>query len=232
MLVQQILNGFYANTDANRYYRQVETLQNAINQFSLTLFKKLSGNLADYRLNAPVARMQFKETADIETQLLPFYRTIEGATTLGIVDLTRQPFSISSIETIRIAYSGGALTRPLKMWPDNQYYDAVTSRVHPPTQDYPYGNSIGVNKVEFTPSAGATSFQARVLVYPANCVLVSTDQISPSGVPILDSERTIDLEWDEGMADTFVNGIMGILGINMANGMVAQIGNAKQNQDL
>jgi len=232
MLVQQILNGFYANTDANRYYRQVEVLQNAINQFSLTLSKKLGGNLADYRLNAPVSAKYFDETSNLETQLAPFIQNYSAGFTGNIININPSGRTISKILGIRLNYGSG-FGRPARDYPQNQFYEAVDSRVHPATEKQPYYMLNGKNSYEIAPAPVETAnCSIDYLVYPLNCILVSTDQISPSGVPILDTTRSVDLEWDLGMADTFVNGIMGILGINMANGMVSQIGNAKQNQDL
>jgi len=228
MIVQQVVSTVLTYLNAAGYYKSSEEVANALNLTSLDLYKRLRGNLAQYRPGMPIASIQPEQTNVSSDAIAELYRIYQydgpGPLSITVDDDT----VVDIVESIEVQYgSGTATSYPVNVVPDNQYLMITNNPVITPIEKRPLGRMRGLLSFDVIPD---NYFRAkvRVLTLPTVCAFTFDD----SGGAIPDIVVTTDLNWSEDKIDNLVYGTVAALGFNLSNGVLVQAGNAMNEKQL
>jgi len=194
----------------------------------LDLYKRLRGNMAQYRPGSPIAAIQPEQTnvsADAIAELYRIYQ-YDGPGPLSIT--VEDDTVVDIVESIEVQYgSGTATSYPVNVVPDNQYLMMANNPVITPIEKRPLGRMRGLLSYDVLPD---NYFRAkvRVLTLPTVCEFTFVD----SDGPVPDIVVTTDLNWTSDKIDNLVYGTIAALGFNLSNGVLVQAGNAMNDKQL
>lgn len=228
MIVQQVVSIVLSYLNGSSYYKSAEEVQNALNTASLDIYKRLRGNLAQYRPGSPIPSIVPEQTnvsADAISELYQIYQ-YDGPGPLSIT--VEDDTVVDIIESIEVQYvDGNGTFYPVNIVPDNQYLMMSNNPVIPPIQKRPLGRMRGLLEFDVAP---ANYFRAKVraLTLPTVCAFTFVD----SGGAIPDIVVTTDLNWTSDKIDNLVYGTIAGLGFNLSNGVLVQAGNSMNERQL
>jgi hypothetical protein len=234
MIVQQVVTIILNLLNASSYYKSAAEVQDSLNIASLDLYKRLRGNLAQYRPGMPIASIQPEQTNVSSDAISELYRIMTGVrigptSEVFFIDNTGQGGAIADIiESIEIQHIKDGPFYPVNIVPDNQYLMMLHNPVIPPIEKRPLGRMQELLKFEIVPSLTSYDVKARVLTLPRVCEFTFTD----SGGAIPTITVTTDLNWSEDKIDNLVYGTIAALGFNLSNGVLVQAGNAMNEKQL
>lgn len=233
MIVQQVVSIVLSYLNGSSYYKSAEEVQNALNTASLDLYKRLRGNLAQYRPGMPIAAIQPEQTNVSSDAIAELYRILPGVriaptSEVFYIDATGQSVIADVVESIEIQYVKDGPFYPVNIVPDNQYLMMLHNPVIPPIEKRPLGRMQGLLRFEIVPSLTSYDVRARVLTLPRVCEFTFTD----SGGAIPTITVTTDLNWSEDKIDNLVYGTIAGLGFNLSNGVLVQAGNSMNDKQL
>jgi hypothetical protein len=227
MIVQQIVTIILNLLNASSYYKSAAEVQDSLNLTSLDLYKRLRGNMAQYRQGVPIASIQPEQTnvsSDAISELYQIYQ-FNGPAPLSIT--VGSPTVVDIIESIEVQYVAGGTFYPVNVVPDNQYLMMANNPVITPIEKRPLGRMRGLLEFDVLPD---NFFMAKVraLTLPTVCEFTFVD----SGGAIPTIVVTTDLNWTEDKIDNLVYGTIAALGFNLSNGVLVQAGNAMNEKQL
>jgi len=227
MIVQQIVTIILNLLNASSYYKSAAEVQDSLNIASLDLYKRLRGNMAQYRQGVPIASIQPEQTnvsSDAISELYHIYQ-FNGPAPLSIT--VGSPTVVDIIESIEVQYVAGGTFYPVNVVPDNQYLMMANNPVITPIEKRPLGRMRGLLEFDVLPD---NFFMAKVraLTLPTVCEFTFVD----SGGAIPTIVVTTDLNWTEDKIDNLVYGTIAALGFNLSNGVLVQAGNAMNEKQL
>jgi hypothetical protein len=233
MIVQQVVSTVLTYLNAAGYYKSSEEVANALNLTSLDLFKRLRGNLAQYRPGMPIAAIQPEQTNVSSDAISELYRILPGVriaptSEVFFIDATGQSVIADVVESIEIQHIKDGPFYPVNIVPDNQYLMMLHNPVIPPIEKRPLGRMQGLLRFEIVPSLTSYDVKARVLTLPRVCAFTFAD----SGGAIPTITVTTDLNWSEDKIDNLVYGTIAGLGFNLSNGVLVQAGNSMNDKQL
>jgi hypothetical protein len=228
MIVQQVVTIILNLLNASSYYKSAAEVQDSLNIASLDLYKRLRGNLAQYRPGMPIASIQPEQTNVSSDAISELYRIYQfdgpGPLSITVDDDT----IVDIVESIEVQYVDGAATPyPVNVVPDNQYLMMANNPVITPIEKRPLGRMRGLLEFDVIPDDYFRA-KVRVLTLPTVCEFTFDD----SGGAIPDIVVTTDLNWSEDKIDNLVYGTIAALGFNLSNGVLVQAGNAMNEKQL
>lgn len=228
MIVQQVVSIVLTYLNASSFYKSSEEIANALNLTSLDLYKRLRGNLAQYRPGSPIAAIQPEQTNVSADAIAELYRIYQydgpGPLSIDVDDDT----VVDIIESIEVQYGSGTGTfYPVNVVPDNQYLMMANNPVITPIEKRPLGRMRGLLSFDVIPDDYFRA-KVRVLTLPTVCAFTFTD----SGGAIPTITVTTDLNWSEDKIDNLVYGTIAGLGFNLSNGVLVQAGNSMNERQL
>jgi hypothetical protein len=233
MIVQQVVTTVLNYLNAAGYYKSSGEVQDSLNLTSLDLYKRLRGNLAQYRPGMPIASIQPEQTNVSSDAIAELYRILPGVriaptSEVFFIDATGQSVIADVVESIEIQYVKDGPFYPVNIVPDNQYLMMLHNPVITPIEKRPLGRMQGLLRFEIVPSLTSYDVRARVLTLPRVCEFTFTD----SGGAIPTITVTTDLNWSEDKIDNLVYGTIAGLGFNLSNGVLVQAGNSMNDKQL
>jgi hypothetical protein len=233
MIVQQVVTIILNLLNASSYYKSAAEVQDSLNTTSLDLYKRLRGNLAQYRPGMPIASIQPEQTNVSSDAISELYRILPGVriaptSEVFFIDATGQSVIADVVESIEIQHVKDGPFYPVNIVPDNQYLMMLHNPVIPPIEKRPLGRMQELLKFEIVPSLTSYDVKARVLTLPRVCEFTFVD----SGGAIPTIVVTTDLNWSEDKIDNLVYGTIAALGFNLSNGVLVQAGNAMNDKQL
>lgn len=228
MIVQQVVTTVLTYLNGSSFYKSSLEIQNALNTTSLDLYKRLRGNMAQYRPGSPIPAISPEQTnvsSDAISELYQIY-TFNGPGPLIITPTGSEVVDV--VESVEVQYvDGNGTFYPVNIVPDNQYRRMYNNPVIPPTVTKPLGRMRGLLEYDIAPS---TYFSAnvRALTLPTVCEFTFSD----SGGQIPTINVITDLNWTEDKIDNLVYGTIAALGFNLQNGVLVQAGNAMNDKQL
>ncbi len=233
MIVQQVVTIILNLLNASSYYKSAAEVQDSLNIASLDLYKRLRGNLAQYRPGMPIASIQPEQTNVSSDAISELYRSLPGVriaptSEVFFIDATGQSVIADVVESIEIQHIKDGPFYPVNIVPDNQYLMMLHNPVIPPIEKRPLGRMQELLKFEIVPSLTSYDVKARVLTLPRVCEFTFVD----SGGAIPTIVVTTDLNWSEDKIDNLVYGTIAALGFNLSNGVLVQAGNAMNEKQL
>jgi hypothetical protein len=233
MIVQQVVTIILNLLNASSYYKSAAEVQDSLNIASLDLYKRLRGNLAQYRPGMPIASIQPEQTNVSSDAISELYRILPGVriaptSEVFFIDATGQSVIADVVESIEIQHIKDGPFYPVNIVPDNQYLMMLHNPVIPPIEKRPLGRMQELLKFEIVPSLTSYDVKARVLTLPRVCEFTFVD----SGGAIPTIVVTTDLNWSEDKIDNLVYGTIAALGFNLSNGVLVQAGNAMNEKQL
>jgi hypothetical protein len=233
MIVQQVVTIILNLLNASSYYKSAAEVQDSLNTTSLDLYKRLRGNLAQYRPGMPIASIQPEQTNVSSDAISELYRILPGVriaptSEVFFIDATGQSVIADVVESIEIQHVKDGPFYPVNIVPDNQYLMMLHNPVIPPIEKRPLGRMQELLKFEIVPSLTSYDVKARVLTLPRVCEFTFVD----SGGAIPTIVVTTDLNWSEDKIDNLVYGTIAALGFNLSNGVLVQAGNAMNEKQL
>jgi len=228
MIVQQVVTIILNLLNASSYYKSAAEVQDSLNIASLDLYKRLRGNLAQYRPGMPIASIQPEQTNVSSDAIAELYRIYQydgpGPLSITVDDDT----VVDIVESIEVQYGSGAATSyPVNVVPDNQYLMMANNPVITPIEKRPLGRMRGLLSYDVLPDDYFRA-KVRVLTLPTVCEFTFVD----SAGPVPDIVVTTDLNWSEDKIDNLVYGTVAALGFNLSNGVLVQAGNAMNEKQL
>jgi hypothetical protein len=234
MIVQQVVTTVLNYLNAAGYYKSSGEVQDALNLTSLDLYKRLRGNLAQYRPGMPIAAIQPEQTnvsSDAISELYRILPTIRiGTTETWYIDATGQGVIADIVESIEIQHVKDGPFYPVNVVPDNQYLMMLHNPVITPIEKRPLGRMQGLLTFEIVPSLTSYDVKARVLTLPTVCEFTFVD--SGGAIPDIVVTPGKDLNWSEDKIDNLVYGTIAGLGFNLSNGVLVQAGNSMNDKQL
>jgi hypothetical protein len=233
MIVQQVVTIILNLLNASSYYKSAAEVQDSLNIASLDLYKRLRGNLAQYRPGMPIASIQPEQTNVSSDAISELYRILPGVriaptSEVFFIDATGQSVIADVVESIEIQHVKDGPFYPVNIVPDNQYLMMLHNPVITPIEKRPLGRMQGLLRFEIVPSLTSYDVKARVLTLPRVCEFTFVD----SGGAIPTITVTTDLNWSEDKIDNLVYGTIAALGFNLSNGVLVQAGNAMNEKQL
>lgn len=235
-MVQEVVSIVLTYLNAAGYYKSALEVQNALNTTSLDLYKRLRGNLAQYRPGMPIAAIQPEQTNVSSDAIAELYRILPGVriaptSEVFYIDATGQGGVIADVvESIEIQYVKDGPFYPVNIVPDNQYLMMLHNPVITPIEKRPLGRMQGLLRFEIVPSLTSYDVKARVLTLPRVCEFTFTD--SGGAIPTITVTPGKDLNWSEDKIDNLVYGTIAGLGFNLSNGVLVQAGNSMNDKQL
>ena len=228
MIVQQVVSIILNLLNASSYYKSAAEVQDALNTASLDIYKRLRGNLAQYRPGMPIASIQPEQTNVSSDAIAELYRIYQydgpGPLSITVDDST----IVDIVESIEVQYGSGTGTLyPVNVVPDNQYLMMANNPVITPIEKRPLGRMRGLLSFDVIPDDYFRA-KVRVLTLPTVCEFTFTD----SGGAIPTITVTTDLNWSEDKIDNLVYGTIAGLGFNLSNGVLVQAGNSMNDKQL
>jgi hypothetical protein len=227
-MVEQIVTIVLTYLNAANFYKSSLEVANALNMASLDIYKRLRGNMAQYRPGSPIASIEPGQTNVSADSIAELYQVLTfngpGPLTISAGGGT----VVDIVESVEVQYvDANGTFYPVNIVPDNQFLRMANNPVIPPTATKPLGRMDGLLEYEIRPS---TYFRAktRVLTLPTVCEFTFSD----SGGQIPTINVITDLNWSEDKIDNLVYGTIAALGFNLQNGVLVQAGNAMNDKQI
>lgn len=225
-MVQEVVSIVLTYLNAAGYYKSALEVQNALNTTSLDLYKRLRGNLAQYRPGMPIASIQPEQTNVSSDAISELYQVLSFSGPGPLTITAGGTTVVDIVESIEVQYGIGTFY-PVNVVPDNQYLMMTNNPVIPPIEKRPLGRMRGLLQFDVAPS-NYSNANVRVLTLPTVCEFTFTD----SGGAIPTITVTTDLNWSEDKIDNLVYGTIAGLGFNLSNGVLVQAGNSMNDKQL
>ncbi len=227
-----------ANKDQDGSFT-ITQYNDAVFSASNQLFEEYLGEIQKYQYGNPIPPVVYAKTLKIETDLNPFRSPLLTVTSnsSGVIDLsvlTEKPYYITDLYKL-----DAGVTYPCRRINEQRWASQVSSRVAPPTTDYPYfmvyyNSTTDLPEVKVAPESAKT-FKLSYLSLPQRRDVKFT--VAVSGRPVItavgggvnDSQY---LQWSQQNFNDLAMRVISFLGLNLKDNELIQFSERKQIQGV
>lgn len=227
-----------ANKDQDGAFT-IDQYNDAVYSASVQLFEEYVGEIQKYQYGNPMPPVAYAKTNKIETDLNPFRSplltvTSDSTGTVALNALVEKPYYITDLYKL-----DAGVTYPCRRINEQRWAAQVSSRVAPPTADFPYfmvyyNSTTDLPEIKVAPEAAKT-FKLSYLSLPQRRDVKYT--VAANGRPVVAAVGTGGsdsqyLQWGRQNFNDLAVRVISFLGLNLKDGELMQFSERKQIQGI